>query len=148
MKLGGLVVMLLLPSWESHSATVLPTGTRRTARHSDALYRTAGMIDSLRTLHGGNPRTVACTTDFSKRDLMATSERVPPDVPLVAGRGIYAIAHGAGRSHSVAARFVVAGTPRARAPPRGSLTQAAGRWVATIGPAYHASPSWKLPRGT
>ena len=121
---------------------------------------TAGphMIESLRILHDGNPRTVACSVDFSKRDLMTTSRHVPPDVPLVVARGIYAIAHGAVRSHLVAARLVVTEAPRARAPPRVmtricgpgvvravSLTSS-GQMGATIGPAYHASPSRKLPK--
>src|SRR5215471_11940622 len=156
------VAAWLFPFWESHDANVLPIETcctRHSGAGTTACLRAANqpqparwaearitarpyMINSLKILHSGNPKTVSCTTDFSKRDLMATSGHVPPDVPHVVARGIYAIAQGAGRSHLVAARLVVPEAPKARAPPRVmapicgpgvvhavSLRQAAGRWV-------------------
>jgi hypothetical protein len=93
----------MVPSWESHNATVLPIGTcctgtlrsghtaclqtakrpRRARRGRTRIMARPDVIDSLRSLHDGNPKTVACTTDFSKSrahgDQRArTSGRTPP----------------------------------------------------------------------
>lgn len=110
-----------------------PTPLSGTTRHDRQFADLSWWESHHYSLHDG----------FSKRDLMRTiSGHVPPDVPLVVPRGIYAIAHGPGRSQSVAACLVTR-APRARAPPRRLVTEATGRWVRPS-----ARPTTQAPHGS
>jgi hypothetical protein len=64
--------------------------------------------------HGGNPKHIACTTDFQSGRPMAVRVHVPP----VAVRKVCAVGDVTGRRHRAAGGSAGAAAARARSPPR------------------------------